>query len=339
MNSVHAADLQDRPPFADAYAGEVSHEGELDANQANHKVKAEEVIEANGLPVLPPQPGSTNDLVAQSLKGKDSIAPHAKKVDPAANMPIEAPGSWWDWMKSWWGVGSQKPAAPAEQPEGKIDASVNAANPLSPATLIPPITSDLGTESVNKERQEVAELTNRDEEMDKELKEFAKAKMDEDSPHPILLSLRQLCKQILSDKSRHLHEQFEKKKGEWAANNAEVMEVKDLLKRLMNCKDAQGGLDLRGKDEKTVQLLAKLKEHQAKTKDGSKLKDHYTSEEYTSLFNSIKEEHDDWSFKNSLVMDGLKELSQERAELHQFMIAIARADYETCSRILQRISR
>lgn len=308
------------------------------------KVKSE--VNPNGLAAAP-QHKITDAIALQSRKGQESIAVHPKQANataaaPQEAMPAQDSPSWWDWF---WG-NSVKAAAPAEKPLELVDA---------PKT----------------DEQTLADLSREDEVMNEEVRDYYETVgeeilqnqdfTDEKNAAPDLLnqpkltlgqqferilankdhysttSLKQQCTKILIDKSVELHRQFELKKNDWVSRNQEIIETKDLLKLLTKCKKPKGDLDLTAKDPKTVELVKRLKARQPK--DAGELPKRYTDEEYTTLFNEIKAEQDDISFKNSIVMDELKEISQTRAELHQFMIAIAKAEHEAMVRIIQKIAR
>lgn len=297
--------------------------------------KVKSGVNPNGL-VVPPHHKTTDAIALQSRQGKESIAVHPKQANTA---PQEAPApdspSWWDWF---WG-NPVRSATPADRPIELVDVPKT-----DEETLVDLSSQD---EVMNEELQEVQHLNENaptQDFTDEKTPTFDQPKLTFGqlcekilANKTIDLSLRQQGVKILTGKSIDLHRQFEQKKLDWVTRNQEIIETKDLLKLLTKCKKPKGDLDLTAKDPKTLDLVKRLKARQPK--DAGELPKRYSDEEYTTLFNGIKSDQDDVSFKNSIVMDELKEISQTRAELHQFMIAIAKADHEACSRIIQKIAR
>ena len=148
-------------------------------------------------------------------------------------------------------------------------------------------------------------------------------------------SFRQACEQFAIKVSKNLDEKFDKKKSEWEAAHNKMMECKDLLELMKDCRNAKGELDLTRKDAKTLQLIEKLEQRRAA--GDPPLPKRYSENEYNTLFNSVKNEQDKLSFNHNMMGEEMKELSQKRSMVFQQMLNFANADHQVCMKILQRI--
>lgn len=311
-----------------AYPVDLSGSGSrpvLDPDLTDDDVRISGIPTAPAIP-LPPVPGIHNDFAAQALKGKDSIITHPGSVNHTANVAAADSRGWGKKISDWWNGNKpedQETDKKVEESTDTIDAidGHDDHNPLAPLPGVPAVPSD----------NDAGELDNH---------QNMVGPSDTNAPTgvpeaPDLRSIRQICREILENKSKITNEKFEAKKKEWTENHDKIVKVKDLLKLLDKCKNNQGGLDLTVKNDKTAQLIDLLEKRRGA--DEGPLPKKLSKEEYDSLFKSIKDEQDDLSFNNSTVQEQMKELSQERAELHQFMFSVSKADHETCRGILQRI--
>lgn len=299
---------------------------------------AGDVEETDDVQAPPPSPKTLidqhPDIAAQSWKGKDSIVPYAKPV-AVAGIDAQEPAarSWWQSTKdnigTWWN--GEEPVDPevdqikADKEADVIDYKPNI--PLLPAEETVPI-QRAGT---------IEEMNNVDEGLPPSLEplEIPTVPTHDENGAPVdpeLLSLRQMCIDVLTKKSRNIEHQFAEKRDAWVETNGKVKDLKAILRLLPKCKKADGSLDLNEKNEHTEQLVKHLEKHY----NGAAFDRTHTPEKYEELFNIMKQAQDEHAFNNSALAEEMRHFSTERADLHQMMFAVIKSDSETCRSIISK---